>query len=158
MSQSTVARILFVYFIVVWTAALVRFDRFPLTWVPMYSRYTPKSIFSVRILDNEQATRGMFVTHHDGSTSYLTKEKLNITKRHFKRLYRGWLFNPDPKMNQRLFRSLNKTLGHTPSDPEFIVRVQARLEKKHYRKEDLSTSWQTVQSASLEWQDAWQEQ
>jgi hypothetical protein len=181
-----VSRILVVYVVVIWTAALIRVDHFPLTWAPMYSVYTLSLTTSVCVLDKELITKGLFVTHRDGSTSYVSKEDLNIPKGHFRRLscqrmfgkgppkhsqgnrnlssFNRWLRGLDAdepnfsaEWDWRIFRSLNKTLGHEPSDPKFIVRVEANPERRHYLRGDLSKSEQTVERASLEWKVEWLE-
>ena len=128
--------------------------------------------------------KGVYVTHRDGSTSFLAKEDLNIPKWNFWRLYyqrmhgRGpakhsqgnghlgtfnrWLRGlgaDEPNFSVdwewRIFCCLNKTLGYEPSDPKFVVRVQAQSERRYYRREDLSRSERTIQSAVLEWKDEW---
>ena len=83
MSRSTVNRIIIAYVMVIWGAVLVRCDQFPMTWAPMYTNYTPSSKIYVTIRDREALERGILVTHRDGSTSYLTREDLNIPKRSF---------------------------------------------------------------------------
>ena len=57
MSKTTTNRFLIIYLIVIWSAVFVRCDRFPLTWVPMYSTYIPDNTMSVRILDKELMKR-----------------------------------------------------------------------------------------------------
>ena len=185
MSRSTVNRILAVYFIVVWGAVIVRSDRFPLTWAPMYSTYSPNTKISVRITDKERMARGILVTHSNGSTSYIAKEDLNIPKWNFWRLYYQRLFRKGPPKHRQGNRSLgsfnrwirgledgeanfsanwdwrvlwglNKTLGFEPADPRFIVRAQAEFTRRHYEKADLSNVWQTQEQASLEWQTTWE--
>jgi hypothetical protein len=186
MSRSTVNRILVVYFIVTWTAVLVRFDHFPLTWVPMYSVYKSSPTISVRVVDKERMAKGLFVTHRDGSTSYVSKKDLNISKWHFWRLYYKRVFgrapakdkygnrnlssfnrwlrgldenesSPSPEWDRRIFRSLNKTLGYEPSDPKFIIRIKASYENRRYFKENLGKSEQIVRQAVLEWKEEWGE-
>ena len=83
MSRSTVNRILIAYLIIIWGAVLVRCDQFPMTWAPMYSVYTPSPKISATVRDHEALERGLLVTHRDGSTSYLTRDDLNIPKRSF---------------------------------------------------------------------------
>lgn len=66
MTRVTVTRILIVYFAIVFTAAFIRVDRFPLTWVPMYTTYTPRPDITVRGVDHERMARGLFVTRVTG--------------------------------------------------------------------------------------------
>ena len=54
--------------------------------------------------------------------------------------------------------SLNKTLGFKPTNPHFIVQVEAEYTKHHYEKADLSNVWQTHKQGTLKWHDEWQDQ
>lgn len=189
MSRSTVTRILVVYLLVVWTAVLVRCDRFPLTWVPMYTTYVPSESIAVVVLDEERMKQGLFVTRRDGSTDYLTRKDLNLSKLHFWRLYYQRMFGAGPAKHRQgnmnlgsfnrwirglkegaanfsaewdwlILRSLNRTLGHEPSDPKFIVRAQTEYEivrylKKDLLKKDLSKAERLPQHASIEWKEEW---
>ena len=166
MSRTTVTRILVVYLLVVWTAMLVRCDRFPLTWVPMYTTYTPSKSLPVVVLDQERMRQGLLVTRRDGSTDYITWKDLNISKLHFWRLYYQRMLGAGPAKHMqgnmnlgsfnrwirglkegepnfsaewdwRILRSLNRTLQHDPSDPKFIVGAQTDYEVIHFLKEDL---------------------
>ena len=59
-----------------------------------------------------------------------------------------------------MFWTLNKTLGHEPSDPKFIIRIEADQQNRVYRKEDLlrqdvgNVQIETRQ-ALIEWRDEW---
>lgn len=158
--------ILVFYLLVVWTAVGVRCDRFPLTWVPMYSTYVPTESIPVVVIDTEDMERGILVTHRDGSKRYVTREELNIPRTHFWRLYYQRMFGAPPAKhtqgnmnlgavnrwlrgleegepnftadwNWRIIRSLNKTLGYEPSDPKFIIGAETAYEIARYRKADL---------------------
>lgn len=165
MSRSTVNRILIAYLIIIWGAVLVRCDQFPMTWAPMYSVYTPSPKISATVRDHEALERGLLVTHRDGSTSYLTRDDLNIPKRSFWRIPYQWMFGSGPKYDEHsknmsafnwwlrrlfvpsrdaepecnwcLFWSLNKTMGYEPNDPKFIVRIDVERDLRSYDKEDL---------------------
>ena len=94
--------------------------------------------------------RGILVTHRGGSTSYVTKEDLNIPKGNFWRLYYQRMFGKGPLKHRqgnrsletfnrwirglddgqenfsaqwdwRVLWSLNKTLGFKPTNPHFII-------------------------------------
>ena len=59
-----------------------------------------------------------------------------------------------------MFWTLNKTLGREPSDPKFIIRIEADQQHRVYRKEDLLR--QEVgnvlidnRRALIEWRDEW---
>ena len=154
------------YLVLVWTAIVVRCDRFPLTWVPMYSTYTPREAFYVRVFNREFLAKGLRVTHRDGSTSYLSKEDLNIPNANFRRLHNERMFgagaakhtqgnmnlssfnrwlrgladgepNFSVEWDWRIMWSLNKTFGYVPADPKFIVRAEAKAEDRMYIKKDL---------------------
>ena len=60
----------------------------------------------------------------------------------------------------RVFWVLNKTLGHEPSDPKFIIRIEADHQNRVYRKEELlRQDVRNVQvdarRALIEWRDEW---
>lgn len=60
----------------------------------------------------------------------------------------------------RMFWVLNKTLGHEPSDPKFIIRIEADHQTRVYRKEELlRQEVRNVQidtrRALIEWRDEW---
>ncbi len=166
MNRQTVNVILAIYLIVVWGAVIFRVDRFPITWVPMYSVYKVKDTISSKVWDKKRYKKGLRVTHRDGSVSYVSYKDLNIPKPNFRRLYYSRVFGSGPpKHNQgntslepynrwirglgpdeknfsvdwqwRMFWTLNKTLGHEPADPKFITRIEASHTKRYYRKADL---------------------
>ena len=56
----------------------------------------------------------------------------------------------------RIFRSLNKTLGHEPTDPQFIVRIEAQFDRRRYQKDDLRKVTMKQEKADLQWQEEWQ--
>jgi hypothetical protein len=60
----------------------------------------------------------------------------------------------------RMFWTLNKTLGHEPSDPKFIIRIEADHQNRVYRKEDLlrqdiGNVQIDTRRALIEWRDEW---
>ena len=164
----------------------VRFEYFPFTWAPMYSLFLPGDTISSEINDKQRQTRGLRVTHRDGTTNYIDRAALNIPERHFRRLYfkrmfalgpekesvmnrslgafNRWLWDIDDedltatdKWDWRILRSLNKTLGYTPDDPQFITRVEADREHVRYRKADLAKIEHLIEHATWDWQDIWNE-
>lgn len=180
MSRAAVNLLLVAWLIVTWGAFVLRVDRFPLTWAPMYSDYQPIEVQSHRIVDRERMARGLLVTHRDGSTSYVGTDELNIPKVHMYRLYyqrafgqravkyrygnrslgafNRWVrgLGPDePNLESdntyRVFESLNRTLGYEPDDPRFIVRIQATVDRVYRRLDDLETTWQKTLDADLHW-------
>ena len=187
MTRETVNRILVVYLCVVWGAVVVRCDRFPLTWAPMYSRIgKPRTEVSSRIADHDVFNRGLLVTRRDGTTGYVGREELNIPRGNMYRLYysrsRGkpaakhananlnlsslnrWLRGLEPGeltipngTEFQLFRSLNKTLQLEPDDPGFIVRIQSEQVRVFRRLDDLSQFRRETQKGDIRWQEEWRE-
>ncbi|MFN2566010.1 MAG: hypothetical protein ABR499_13520 [Gemmatimonadaceae bacterium] len=185
MRRPAVNGLLALYVAVVWAAAVIRIDHFPLTWAPMYAVYKPKNEYRVRLMSKKRIRRGFRATHRDGSTSWVGPEELNIPFRNMRRLYAQRAFGkgppkheqanaaPDPisrwsrgleadddlyipvQWDRRLFRSLNKTLGHEPLDDEFITRLEASTEVLHFSKPDLRLLKRKKKRAVLEWQDEW---
>ena len=159
--------ILILYLIVIWSAVIFRIDRFPLTWVPMYSVYQPSETISKSIRDKAAMKKGLRVTHRDGSISYVSYKDLNIPKANFRRLYSSRIFGTDPPKHKqgntslgsinrwirgldenernfsvdwewRMFWTLNKTLQFEPADPKFITRIESSKQRRAYRKADLA--------------------
>jgi hypothetical protein len=188
-SKQTVTLILVAYLTIVWAAVIFRIDHFPLTWVPMYSVYEPSETISVKVWDKDKYRKGLKVTHRDGSISYVSYKDLNIPKPNFRRLYYSRIFGTAPPKHKqgntklgsinrwirgleedapnfsvdwewRMFWTLNKTLGHEPSDPKFIVRMEADHQKRIYRKADLlqgrvGKARIHTNKAVIDWQDQW---
>lgn len=189
MSKRTITLILVAYLTIIWAAVIFRIDYFPLTWVPMYSVYEPRETISVKVWDKDKYRKGLKVTYRDGSTGYVSYKDLNIPKPNFRRLYYSRMFGTAPPkhkqgnielgtLNQwvrgleedeprfevnwewRMFWTLNKTLGHEPSDPKFIIRIEADHQKRVYRKKDLlQKDLNNIQidtrQALIEWHDEW---
>ena len=159
--------VLVLYLSVVWAAVIFRIDRFPITWVPMYSVYQPSETISKSIKDKAAMKKGLRVTHRDGSISYVSYKDLNIPKPNFKRLYYSRIFGTAPPKHKqgntalgsinrwirgldenepnfsvdwewRMFWTLNKTLQLEPADPKFITRIESSKQKRIYRKADLA--------------------
>jgi hypothetical protein len=188
-NKRTITLILVVYLTIIWAAVIFRIDQFPLTWVLMYSVYEPRETISVKVWDKDKDKKGFNVTYRDGSTGYVSFKDLNIPKPNFRRLYYTAIFETvPPKRKQgnidqgrinrwirgldddetrfavdwewRLFWTLNKTLGHEPSDPKFIIRIEADHQNRVYRKKDLlrqdvGNVQIDTQRAVIEWRDEW---
>jgi len=154
------------YLFVVWGAVIFRIDRFPITWVPMYSNYYPSETISAKVWDKEKIANGLLVTHQDGSTSYVSSKDLNIPQPNFRRLYYERMFGSGPpkhhqgnrnlsplnrwirglKENEPNFQadwdwrmcwSVNQTLEYQPTDPKFIIGAEADYQVRVYRKQDI---------------------
>lgn len=147
------------YWVVLWAAVIVQLDEFPLTWVPMYSKYRPSDRLEVRGSDKEAVRRGLRVTHRDGTVHTVTRADLNLTQRHFRRLCRQRLFgqNPAKQWPYLVLRSLNRTLEREPGDPDFIVKVESEAEFWWARKPDLQVEERAVRRSSHPWKDEYLE-
>jgi len=166
LSRRTVNIIIALYLIVVWAAVIFRIDRFPLTWVPMYSVYEPSETISTSIRDKAAIKKGFRVTHRDGSISYVSYKDLNIPKPNFRRVYSAIIFGHDPPKHKqgntslgsvnrwirglddnernfsvdwewRMFWTFNKTFQFKPADPKFIIRIESSHQIRVYKKADL---------------------
>jgi len=189
LSRRTITCLLVLYWIVVWAAVIFRIDYFPLTWVPMYSVYAPSDTISAKVWDKDQYKKGLKVTHRDGSISYVSYKDLNIPKPNFRRLYYSRIFGTAPPKHKqgntelgplnrwirgldkgelyfsvdwewRMFWTINKTLGHEPPDPQFIIRMETQHQKRIYRKADLfhghTSKFELITNhALIEWKDSW---
>ena len=167
MNRRIVNIILILYLSVVWAAVIFRIDRFPITWVPMYSVYQPSETISKSIRDKAAMRKGLRVTHRDGTISYVSYKDLNIPKPNFRRLYSSRVFGTDPPKHKqgntalgsinrwirgldenernfsvdwewRMFWTLNKTLQFEPANPKFITRIESSKQRRVYRKTDLA--------------------
>ena len=188
MSRRTVNIILILYLTIIWGAVIFRIDRFPLSWVPMYSTYSASDTITAKVWDKEKISKGLFVTHKDGSTSYVSHKDLNIPQTNFRRLYYQRMFGSGPPKHRqgnrnlsafnrfvrgldegeenfsadwdwRMFWVLNKTLGHQPQDAKFIIQIEAEYQTRTYRKADLMK--QDVSKATIDTYHAlieWQDQ
>lgn len=187
MSRSAVNRFLLLYFVAVWSAVILRVDHFPLTWAPMYSVYEPKEQFRVRVMDKKKIKRGFRVTHRDGSSSRVGTRELNIPFGNMRRLYAQRAYGKAPPKHEqanaalsatnrwargledeepafepvewdwRLFRSLNKTLGHEPDDPGFVIRIETSIDVAYFAKPELRLVERKKKRATLEWEETWRE-
>lgn len=190
MSKRSVVWFLCAYFAVVLTGVVFQIDRFPLTWVPMYSSYTPSkdpdpdAEQKVKVRDKDEAAKGLFCTHRDGSQSRVGLEELNLPKRNMWRLYFERPFdNAPPKYDhandsldalsrwarglepgelnmkadwaRRVFATVNKTLGYQPDDPRFVVEIRAYQQVRYYRNFELTRT--RLKDAHIVWKDAWAE-
>ncbi len=153
--------ILILYLIVIWSAVIFRIDRFPITWVPMYSVYQPSETISKSIRDKAAMRKGLRVIHRDGTISYVSYKDLNIPKPNFRRVYSSRIFGTDPPKHKqgntalgsinrwirgldenernfsvdwewRMFWTLNKTLQFEPADPKFITRIESSKQRRVY--------------------------
>ena len=187
LSRTVISVFLVVYLCVVWGAVVVRSDRFPLTWAPMYSRIgKERTTVSSKVGLSEASRRGLRVTRRDGSTGYVSQEDLNLPRHHWRKIYYSrshdkpapkhananqnlsewnrWLRGLEPgedaitnETTYQLFRSLNQTLGYDYDDPEFIVRIQASYERVYRSLADLDHSWRETFPSDLHWDEAWRD-
>jgi len=209
MSRSQVAWLLTFYFGAVVVGVVFQIDRFPLSWVPMYSNYKPKNEKTpapeaasstgtapvpvskppkehrVKVRDADEAAKGFFATHRDGTESRIGMHELNIARRNMWRLYYQRIFGGDPpKFKQanrsldplsrwvrgleegepvfsadwprRLFRSVNATLGLRPEDPRFVMRLEAFQELRYFGP-DYELLRTETRHADIHWNEEWAE-
>ena len=154
MSQSTVAWLLACYFGAVLVGVVFQIDRFPLTWVPMYSNYSPPKPAKVKaaeptaeagqapasrpprerrvkVRDKKEAAKGFLATHRDGTQSRIGVDELNIAGRNMWRLYYQRIFGKDPpkfKQANRSFDALSRwARGLEEGEPVFSADWPRRL-------------------------------
>jgi len=183
MRRRATVRFLVVYFALVWVAVVIRVDRFPLTWAPMYSTFTPHDVIEVRMLDDERMMKGLMVTRANGQQDFVTPSDLNLPKWNFWRLYgqrmsgrgpvkhrqgnaqmssfnRAWRGLGDGEVAweadwaRRILRSVNHTLGLAPGDPDFIVQVEVLHHVLGYDRTTLDVVTEDKVPRRIEWEDA----
>jgi len=154
MTRRTVNILLVVWLLVHWTAVALEIDQFPLTDAGMYSNWKKKEILSYRVRDLESYKEGFAVTRRNGSTDHVRMQELNIPRRHMYQYYFQKVHRRPPEL---LLRSFNRTLGHEPDDPEFIVRVTVPYTVMHRRASEISKVWTESKVTVLEWDEAWRE-
>lgn len=184
MTRRTVSLILVAHLVVVWSAFVLRIDRFPLTWAPMYSTFKRSETLSRRAENQDQAKQGLRVTRRDGSKGFVGADELNISKWIMSRIYYQRAFGKGPVKHaqgnrslgafnrwfwgieegeeyfsadweRRLFWTLNKTLGHEPDDPKFIVKIRADSERVYYDIRDLRFLRRKSKMSVLHWDEEW---
>lgn len=167
MTRKQAKRFLFLYFSIAMAAIIFRVDNFPLTWVPMYAEYKPKSTIPVRVWNYEDVQKGFRAFTRDGTVEYINPERLNIPRTKFIRLYYERIYglsppkdlqshyalsdtnrylreliDPDPATSVhwdwRILYSLNKSLGRETDDANFIVTVEAPALERQFSIQDLN--------------------
>jgi hypothetical protein len=71
-------------------AVFFRIDRFPLSWAPMYSVYTPSTASELGFTYRDKAwlaEYGWLATKRDGSTEWVNQKRANLPTRNMWRLY-----------------------------------------------------------------------
>ena len=177
--RSSVSKLLSVYFISVVVAVLTRFDEFPWTWVPMYSTYEAKDDVTIPIRDKADLSNGLIATHRNGATSRIDAKRLNVPSRNYWRIHlqrmngQGaakyaqarlnlselnlWLrggFAEPVNWDRRILESLNRTLGFSPADPDFIVAAKAPATHAVVNKRTLEAALRRVEP-EVRWDDDW---
>lgn len=90
LSKRAITGLLIVHIVVCWTAVVLRIDRFPLTWAPMYSVYEPKTgtKYVTTFKDRKKLrSHGWRAVHRDGSKSWVRQRDINVPRRGMWRLY-----------------------------------------------------------------------
>ena len=80
---------------------------------------------------------------------YATWERQEMYKLYYQKVH-----NRPPFL---LFQAFNRTLGHEPDDPGFIVRITVPLELMQRRVSDISDLSRETRVTTLEWDEAWRE-
>lgn len=128
--------------------------------------------------------RGWELESRDGSREWVAIDRVNVPMRSMWRLYyertfgkkppkysqqykggpvlEDWMresapglrFDP-PDFARRLFESLNKTLGRSPDDPDFIVTIRAERWWTELDPEDLASEARSKETVELRFRDEW---
>jgi len=155
------------FFTIYFGAVFLRVDYFPLSWVPMYGLHKPSVDLTVGVGDKAVRTEGFFAQRANGERTRISARDLNVPNANFRRLYaqrafnngppqhdrervaligfnRWWyetLVGEDPRNNRNypaiLLDSVNRTLGHGPTDPRRIVRLESHLDFARFARADL---------------------
>ena len=184
MSRRGTVRFLVLYLAVVWLAVVIRVDRFPLTWAPMYSTFVPSDPIRVRLVDDARMKKGLRVTRANGSQDFVDQHDLNMPRWNFWRLYgrrmdregpanhaegntklssfnRWWRGLEEGELNfevdwaRRILRSVNHTLGHAPGDPDFIVRAEVLHHVLSFDQHTLEIVGDETLPRVVEWDDSY---
>jgi hypothetical protein len=133
-TKRRITYILILYFAVVWAAALLRIDRFPLSWAPMYSIYEASTDPEIRrrLVDKKYLKEmGWKAIHRDGTTSRVTQRDLNIRTSSMRRLYYKRTFGEAPASHRHLNHdagTLDRRLfGLAPGEPYYVVNWHQRM-------------------------------
>lgn len=185
MPSGRVSKLLAAYFAVGLVAVLVRFDEFPWTWVPMYSAYTAKDQVVVPIRDKADLSNGLIVVRRNGQKDSINAKHLNLPSRNFWRIHlqrmngQGaakyaqarmnlselnqwfWMGTRDPEVlepvnwDQRILTSLNRTLGLSPEDPDFIISAEAPATHAVVDKRMMEVLELRRVTPKVHWNDDW---
>lgn len=158
MTRTQTKRFLLLFFAIYFGAVFLRIDYFPLSWVPMYGLHKPQADLVVGVGDKLRRDEGFFAQRANGERRRISARDLNVPSANFRRLYaqrafnngppqhdrervaligfnRWWyetLIGEDPRNNRNypaaLLASVNRTLGHGPTDPRRIVRLESHLD------------------------------
>ncbi|MFT5441391.1 MAG: hypothetical protein ACI8W3_000432 [Myxococcota bacterium] len=182
LSQKTVGRIVAGHVAIVWLAMAMRVDHLPFTWAPMFANahsFEGPEV-AVELRDrNHLKDNGWRVTRQDGAQSWLKARDLDIGTSRMAALYYGRTFGL-PKQTfelgpidriflgdgprgdgegagwkRRLFASLNKTLGHEPADPGFIVALEATGRMQLFDTKSLELLRLDSRDIRITWDPTW---
>lgn len=166
--------------LVVWGAFLLRVDRFPLSWAPMYTVLREGPVLSVPVWDR---TATLLATRRDGATEALDADALNIPSLSFWRLYYKRMVGRGPakhdhervdepwnrsvrhalsldthaevRWDRRVLESINRTLGRDVDAPDFIICVQARAEHLRFER-GVEARFERADIVSVyRWDESW---
>jgi hypothetical protein len=133
-TRKRISLMLAIYFSVLWTAVILRIDRFPLTWAPMYSVYYPVEgdAYPVILKDRHRIReRGWRATRRDGEVEWLSQNDINVPGRSMWRLYYERTYQyPPPKYKHLNYDagSIDRWLwGLAPGESFVSIDWQRRL-------------------------------
>jgi hypothetical protein len=134
LTRKNVSLMLALYFGVLWVSVVLRIDRFPLTWAPMYSVYYPVTgdVYPVVLKDRRRIrARAWRVTRRDGEVEWLSQADINVPRRSMWRLYFERTYQyPPPKykhMNYDADTIDRRLWGLAPGEPYISIDWQRRL-------------------------------
>jgi hypothetical protein len=134
LTRKNVSLMLAVYFGVLWVSVVLRIDRFPLTWAPMYSVYysVAGDAYPVVLKDRRRIrARAWRVTRRDGEVEWLSQADINVPRRSMWRLYYERTYqHPPPKykhMNYDADTIDRRLWGLAPGEPYISIDWQRRL-------------------------------
>jgi len=168
MTQAQAKQFLAAFFMIYFGAVFLRVDYFPLSWVPMYGLHKSGDTVRVGVGDKAFRREGFIAVRANGEHVRVSARDLNIPNANFRRLFaqraynnappqhdreraalmafnRWWyetLVGPDPRLKRNypatLLESVNTTLGHGPTDPRRIVRLESHMDFATFTRKQLA--------------------
>lgn len=135
----------------------------------MYGLHKPKADLTVGVGDKAVRNEGFVAVRANGERTRISARQLNVPNANFRRLYAQRAFNNGPPQHDRervaligfnrwwyetlvgedprkrrnysgtLLNSVNRTLGHGPTDPRRIVRLESHLDFARFSRPQLDS-------------------